>query len=214
MGRNHASDSAREKAALSLGPVLEAAHAEGFDTGLAPIGQATFKRIQQRLAEVYADRDAPSPLRRRALEALAHAPRDGLAEAIRAAHRGARDWRVTALRCMFYHDGFETEILASLDSADLEIRAAAIRAVGPCELQEAWTYIEPVLREEPSQASTPLLLAAIESAGLIRPDAALRLLEPLTSDRREDVARAARRGLAFVQWPLIHVDFGDDVRPN
>jgi hypothetical protein len=202
---------ARARAAVPLGPVLEAANGEGFDEGHAPVEEWLFYRTQDTLYAVYADTGASVIVRRRALEAFAHAPEPRLERAIRAAYAADESWRITALRCMFFHDGFETEILESLDSANLDIRSRAISAAGPAGLEEAWPHIRAVL-SDPSSAYKPLLLAAIDSIGHIHPEEAQGFLEDLVSSGDEDVARAASRAIDFVLWPLAHYSFGDDAQ--
>ena len=205
-------EEARLKAAIPLGPVLAAVDAEGFDEeGCAPVAEAVFHRIQSVLYDVYADSSTPEIVRRRALEAFAHAPEPRLEDAIRAADGSDDAWQVTALRRMFHHDGFEREILESLRSEDLDVRSEAIRAAGPCDLQEAWPYIRAVPRER-AGAHKPLLLAAIDSIGHIRPEEAQGLLANLVSSDDTDIAGAAERALAFVLWPLANYDFGDDAQ--
>lgn len=202
---------ARARAAVPLGPVLEAANGEGFDEGHAPVEEWLFYRTQDTLYAVYADTGASVIVRRRALEAFAHAPEPRLERAIRAAYAADESWRITALRCMFFHDGFETEILESLDSANLDIRSRAISAAGPAGLEEAWPHIRAVL-SDPSSAYKPLLLAAIDSIGHIHPEEAQGFLEDLVSSGDEDVARAASRAMDFVLWSLAHYSFGDDAQ--
>lgn len=202
-------EQARLRATIPLGPVLAAANAEGFDDGQAPVTEAVFDCIHSVLYDVYADTSTPATLRRRALEAFAHAPERRLEDAIRAAYGSDDDdWRITALRCMFHHDGFEGEILESLPNENLDVRAEAIRAAGSGGLQEAWPYIRTVLIEAAS-AYKPLLLAAIDSIGHVRPEDAQGLLEHLVSSDDQDIARAAEKALAFVLWPLANYDFGD-----
>lgn len=201
---------ARVRATIPLGPVLAAANAEGFDDdGYAPVAGAVYYSMQSALYDVYADTSTPDIVRRRALEAFAHAPELRLEHAVRAAYASNDDdWRVTALRCMFHHDGFEKEILESLHSESLDIRSEAIRAAGPCGLQEAWPYIRAVMNE-PARAYKPLLLAAIESSGHIRPEEARPLLDDLVSSDDVDIARAAEQSLGFVLWALVKYDFDD-----
>jgi hypothetical protein len=100
------------------------------------------------LYDIYANPREPDALRRRALATFAYAAEERLESAIRSAYAGDDDWRATALRCMFFHDGFEPEIIESLSSENVAIRSAALRAAGPCELEEAWPHIRAVLRED------------------------------------------------------------------
>lgn len=199
----------RAKAIVSLGPLVAAANAEGFEHGNEPITEELFDRILNALYDIHADRAAPKLLRQRALEAFAHAPENRLEHAIRAAYSADDDWRATALSCMFHHNGFEREIIESLRSENLDIRAAAIRAAGPCPMEEAWPYIRAAL-SEPTEHKA-LLLAAIETAGHISADA-LDFVEPFAASDDEDIARAARQALEFLRWPLENWDFGDDTR--
>jgi HEAT repeat protein len=198
----------RATAAFALGPLLETARVEGFEDH-APVEEVLYDRIRDVLYEIHADCDAPTLLRRRALEALAHAEDDRLEQAIRAAYAADEDWRVTALRCMFHHDGFEAEIVESLESANLDIRSEALRAAVPCDLEEAWPCIRGVLGAR-SDHHKPLLLAAIGAIGEIHPEEAEDLLAPFVSSDDQEVARAARRTLVFVRRPLEHWTPDDD----
>jgi hypothetical protein len=202
-------DRVRATAVVALGPLLETAHVEGFEGGYEPVAEALYDRIRDVLYDIHADAAAPTPLRRRALEAFAHAEDDRLERAVRAAYAADEDCRVTAVRCMFHHDGFETEIVESLGSANLELRSEALRAAGPCGPQEAWPCIRDVLGER-SEHHKPLLLAAIGAIGEIVPEEAEDLLGPFVSSDDQEVARAARNALSFVRWPLEHWSPDDD----
>jgi HEAT repeat protein len=203
-------EATRAKAAIPLGPLLATAEAEGFDDcSYPPVAENVFRRAQTVLHDLYANPAEPKLLRLHALEAFAHAPEERLENAIRAAYAGDDDWRAAAVRCMFFHDGFEPEIIESLSSGNLAIRSAALRAAGPCELEEAWPHIRAVLKN-PSGAPKPLLLAAIDSIGHIRPEEAQHLLQDLVSSSDEDIARAAKQSLAFVLWPLAHWQVEDE----
>jgi len=203
-------EATRAKAAIPLGPLLAAAELEGFDDcSYPPVAEDVFRRAQTVLYDLYANPDEPRLLRLHALEAFAHAPEERLETAIRTAYAGDDDWRAAAVRCMFFHDGFEPEIIESLSSENLAIRSAALKAAGPCELEEAWPHIHAVLKS-PTGAPKPLLLAAIDSIGLIRPEEAQHLVQDLVSSNDEDIARAAKQSLAFVLWPLAHWQVEDD----
>jgi hypothetical protein len=189
----------RAKAAISLGPALEASDIEGFDDdGLSepPVEEATFLAMQETLQRVYSDTGAPTLLRRRAFEASVRAQQDWHAAAIREAYSSTdQEWRLTAVFAMQYVPGFDREILEALENPDAEIRFEAVRAAGAREVKAAWPRIEAILTSPPSDKD--LLLAAIEASASIDSGKAGPILAELSDSDDEEIAEAATDALAI-----------------
>ena len=80
------SDELRSMAAISLGPVLEHAHIEGFgEPAEVPIFEETFNTIRKTLRELYMNTSISKGVRRFILEGSVRAPEEWHEEAIRAA---------------------------------------------------------------------------------------------------------------------------------
>ena len=77
----------RSTAALALGPVLELADTDGFESpDDLPITERTFRKIRDSLQKLYFDDSVPKQVRRRILEASVRAPESWHQDAIRAAY--------------------------------------------------------------------------------------------------------------------------------
>ena len=89
-------ESLQEKAAISLGPVLEHADTDGFEEpDDVPINEQTFLKIQEVLYKLYMDDNVPKHVRRRILEAAVRAPQDWHRDAIHVAYASDdEDWRL------------------------------------------------------------------------------------------------------------------------
>jgi hypothetical protein len=189
----------RAAAAISLGPVLELADMGGFeDPDDVPITERTFRKIQESLQKLYLDNSTPKELRRRILEASVRAPETWHHAAIGDAYsRGDKEWMLTAVFAMRWVRGFDDEILAALKSADPEIHYEAVNAAGNWELDAAWSHIVALV----SAAGTPrpLLLAAIEAAGSIRPAEAPEILADLADSDDEEIAEAAGEAISMAE---------------
>lgn len=198
VGNPAETDEMRAMAAISLGPAIESAdEALDWEDDDVPITEGMFRKIQAKLEEVYRDQSAPKPVRRRVLEASVRASADWHKDAIQSAYvSGDRDWVLTAVFAMRHHDGFDRQILESLDSPDPEIQYEAVAAAGEHEIDKAWPKIVKLLKDP----NTPknILLAAIEAVGLIRPDDAWRVLEPLESSEDTEIAEAVQDSLSLV----------------
>ncbi len=197
IGNEARSDGVRARAAISLGPVLEEADLEGFEgDGDPPISERTFARVQQTLRALFRDEGQPMEVRRRILEVSVRAPQDWHAEAIRTAYgRPEADWKLTAVFCMRFVDGFEQAIVEALDSPDLEVRREAVLAAGSWEVEAAWQRVQSLVTS--AQTEKPLLLAAIEAAMALRPREAGALLEDLRDSEDEEIVDAVEEALAM-----------------
>ncbi|MBN1105008.1 MAG: HEAT repeat domain-containing protein, partial [Deltaproteobacteria bacterium] len=195
----------RGQAAISLGPVLEQADVEGFDDlGEVPIAEQTFRSIQERLFTLYMDVDVPKGVRRSILEASVRAPQDWHENAVREAyHSKDKAWKLTGVFCMQFLPGFETEIVESLKSPNPDIQYEAVCAAGNWGVAGAWPHIAKLL--ESKKTEKPLLLAAIEAVGSVRPEEASVFLGDFLESDDEDIVDAAYEALA-----MAGVEFEDE----
>lgn len=177
----------RAKAAISLGPVLEYADMMNFeDPDDIVISEHTFTKIQATLRKLYMDAIVPSSLRRQILEASVRAPQDWHQNAVRAAYySGELEWKLTAVFCMRCINGFDQQILESLNSNHPEIEYQAVCAAGNWEVSTAWPHIVSLITSQTTDKY--LLLAAIEAASTIRPLEAPSLLHRLLDSKDQDI---------------------------
>jgi len=187
----------RGKAAISLGPVLEHADMFGFeDPDDVPISEETFRGIQESLRKLYMDANVPKEVRRRILEASVRAPQAWHQDVIRAAYSsGDESWRLTAVFCMRFVQGFKDQILDELQNEDPDIHYQAVCAAGNWEVDAAWSHIAGLVSTE--ETDKPLLLAAIDALACIRPQEAAVILVDLTDSDDEDVVEAVYEAMAM-----------------
>ncbi len=208
------SDELRARAAIALGPLLEYMDTEvEDDTEYAelPISPEKFEELRVFLRKMHRDANVPTDVRRAALEAAVRSPQDWHPAAIRAAYAsGDAKWRLTAVFCMAYVKGFEDEILASLDSDDLDIKRNAVNAAGNWEIPDAWPEIDALLAAD-RDTPKPLLLAAIRASTGVRPDLAPESLEPFMDDSDEDIEEAVGDAMAMVEGAaFLDAEYGDE----
>jgi uncharacterized protein (UPF0147 family) len=189
----------RGEAALSMGTALEHADTMGFeDPEEVIISERLFKQTRETLRRLFADPELPDDLRRQVLEASVHAPEDWHSQAVRDAYASDDStWRVTAVFCMQFINGFDKQILESLQSRDLEIHYQAVCAAGNWGLKEAWPHITDLLGS--NKTDKVLLLAAISAVPAIRPEAAEDILEEFAEHEDDEIAEAAMEALAMVE---------------
>lgn len=209
---NDGSEQLRSKAAISLGPVLEHADLDGFDDpDDVPISEDTFRKIQETLRKLYFDAGLPKEVRRRILEASVRATQDWHRDAIRAAYYSDdEDWKLTAVFSMRFVQGFEDQILESLESDNEHIQYEAVHAAGEWELDAAWPNVTRLIRLK--QTDKPLLLAAIDAVASIRPNEAGVILVDLTDSDDEDIVEAAHEAMAMAEG--VSGDEFDDVEDD
>jgi hypothetical protein len=200
----------RATAAIALGPALEQAESLGFE---APddilLSEQTVRHIQESLRKLYLDADVPDEVRRSILEAAIRAPQDWSRDAIRAAYASPdKTWSLTAVFGMRFVPGFEDQILEALSSPNQDVFYQAVCAAGNWGIDAAWPHIETILRAD--SVDKPLLIAAIEAAVSVRPQAAVGLLTELTDSEDEDIADAAFEALAMAEDPLAFDDEDED----
>ncbi len=199
----------RVEAVRSLGPVLEATDIEMLDEpDEAPISEETFDRLREALHDLYRAEDASEQMRREALVASVRAPLDWHGDAIRKAYAGDDFWKVAAVFSMSYLQGFEREILESLESKNEDIRYHAVCAAGDKELDAAWDMVSQLVTSK--RTDKELRLAAIGAVASIRPSAAIEIIQPLTASKDEDIAEAAQEALAMAEGYLANTTEDDE----
>jgi hypothetical protein len=206
VGDSQESEELRARAAISFGPVLEHAFVFEFDDPEeVPITEQTYLEIQGSLRRLYMDAGAPKLVRRRVLEGAVRSPQDWQQDAIRAAYTsGDEEWQLTAVFAMRWVKGFDEQIMEALESDDEDIFYQAICAAGSAELEPAWPYITQIIESE--REDKPLLLAAIEAAPCIRPQAAAEILSPLTMSGDEDIVEAVHEAMIMANGFLLADD--------
>jgi hypothetical protein len=204
------SEQLRAEAVLSLGPALEYMDEDLFDDpDDVTISEGMFNRIQDSLRRQYMDAGVPKEVRRRILETSVRAPQDWHRDAVRAAYVSDKeDWKLTAVFCMGFVDGFDYQILEALDSRNPDIHYEAVRAAGNWGLDGAWPYIAAVLAD--GESDKLLLLAAIEAAAYIRPQEAAEVLGYLMDSDDEDIVEAVYEAIAMAELPLDDEYFDED----
>jgi len=210
IGNNSEDEELRSVAAIALGPTIELCDMHGFDDPEeVALSEKTFLQIQDSLKKLYLDGTAPELVRRRALEASVRAPQPWHQDAIRSAYEADKeDWQLTAVFCMQFVQGFEQQILDSLDSKNPMIAYHAVCAVGNWGLKKAWPHISQLLTLD--NLDKDLLLAAIEAAAAIgSPEAGEKLLGLLVADD-EDIIAATHEALAMIDEDFAADDYDDD----
>lgn len=188
----------RCQAAISLGPALEYSDIMEFDNPEEiVISEELFNTIRQQLKNIYKDHSIPIEVKRCVLEAAVRAPMEWQAEEIKKAYEQDDDkWRMTAVFCMGYAGEFKAQILDALDDQNPDIFYEAVVAAGNCGIQEAWSYIKPLLADEDTEKL--LLLAAIEASANINPEEAIDYLTEYTDSEDEDLEEAASDAMSRI----------------
>ncbi len=198
----------RATAAVALGPVLEYTYDEIDMADEQTISPRAFNRIQDSLQGLFVNADVPKDVRRRILEASVRAPQDWHRDAIRTAcASNDEDWKLTAVFCMGFIDGFDDQILEALKSRNPDIYYEAVCAAGDWGLDGAWGHIVSIVTGK--DADKPLLLAAIEAAVNIRPQEAPGLLYGLLSSGDEDIVEAVHEAISMAEM-MVDDEFSDE----
>jgi len=200
----------RSKAAISLGPVLEHSDTYGFqDPNDILIPEELFLQIQESLHKLYMDDEVPKEVRRLILEASVRAPQDWHQDAVRAAYSSDDEsWKLTAVFCMRFIRGFDTQILEALNSKNPDIHYQAVCAAGNWELDAAWPHIATLIT--PHETDKPLLLAAIDASVKIHPQEASEILSVLSDSNDEDIVEAVDEALILAGYTLEDEDYDED----
>jgi hypothetical protein len=186
----------RSKAAISLGPALEEADIGDYDDpdDLPALSEKSTQKVQKALHALYADAEVPKDVRRAVLEASVRHPQEWHADAIRNAYNSKdEEWQLTAVFCMRYVQGFEDQILQSLNSSNPMIRFHAVGAAGNWEIDAAWPTIARMITSDTTDKL--MLLEAIEAAASIRPTET-EIIEPLVDSYDDDISEAAIEALS------------------
>jgi HEAT repeat protein len=204
------SDDIRARAAISLGPALEYAYADGFEyADEVAISENKFHEICESLRKLFLDSGVPKEVRRRILEAAVRAPQQWHQEAIREAYSsGDESWKLTAIFCMRFVRGFDDQILEALESGNQNFHFQAVCAAGNWEVEAAWPHIAALITGEGTDK--PLLLAAIEAVPGIRPQNAAEILFDLTGHEDEDISEAAYEAMAMAEALLEEEDYDEN----
>jgi HEAT repeat protein len=187
----------RGTALIALGPALEQADMMGFEEeDYIVISEDVFRMLQTSLQKLYMNPDLPKSIRRAVLEAAVRAPQQWQYEAVRAAYAGHDEtWRLTAVFCMGYLDGFDAQIMEALGSGDPDIHYHAVCAAGNWDVQDAWPHIAALVRSEDTEKE--LRIAAIGALAGIRPEASVEILNQLIDSEDEDIVEAVFEALAM-----------------
>jgi hypothetical protein len=195
------SEQLRTAAVLALGPVLEYTYDEFDLPDERIISVRMFNRIQESLRRLYMDMNIPKNVRRMMIEASVRAPQDWHHDAIAAACESHdEDWKLTATFCMRFIEGFDLQILEALDSSNPDIFYEAVCASGDWGLDGAWPHIVAIIRDKDADKS--LLLAAIESSVIIRPQAAALILSDLMYSEDEDIVEAVHEAMSMAEMTM------------
>jgi hypothetical protein len=210
VGRADEAEDLRGQAAASLGPALEGANATGFDDPEdVPISEATFVEIRATLQRLFKDEKLPDLVRRRILEAAVRSAQDWHVPAIRAAYQSTDPaWRLTAVFCMQHVRGFESEIVAALESPDEAIRFEAIQAAEAWAINAAWPRVAALASSDATEKG--LRIEAIAAVAALRPGQAGALLRTLTDSEDEEIVEAAHDALAELEAQAEDSDEDDE----
>lgn len=187
----------RGAALIALGPALEQADMMGFDEeDYIVISEEVFRMLQSALQKLYMNPDLPKDIRRSVLEAAVRAPQQWQYEAVRAAYTGNDEaWRLTAVFCMGYLDGFDAQIMEALGSGDPDIHFHAVCAAGNWDVHDAWPHIAALVRSDETEKE--LRIAAIGALAGIRPEESVEILNELIDSEDEDIVEAVFEALAM-----------------
>ena len=187
----------RGAALIALGPALEQADMMGFEEeDYIVISEEVFRMLQTSLQKLYMNPDLPKDIRRAVLEAAVRAPQQWQFEAVRAAYTGNDEaWRLTAVFCMGYLDGFDAQIMEALGSGDPDIHFHAVCAAGNWDVHDAWPHIAALVRS--NETDKELRIAAIGALAGIRPEESVEVLNGLIDSEDEDIVEAVFEALAM-----------------
>jgi len=210
----------RAQAAISFGAALEEAHIEGYDDRDAPaVTRPMLEQAKEALRNTHQDPAIPKEVRRSALEASARAQEPWHAGAVQAAyHDGDQEWKLTAVFCMRFVQGFDAEIVEALESDDSDVLYEAVLAARDQGVPDAWPHVralvlaaasgEALLPDDPD-AERSLLVAAMHAVAVIRPLEASETLSGIIESDDEELSEAALEALDMVQG-LWDEDEDDD----
>jgi HEAT repeat protein len=160
------------------------------------LSEARYRQVQEALLAAYRDTGETVEVRRRALEAVATAGGDEIAQLIDEAYESeAQAMRVSALYAMGSHGNaqrWKQRVLQALHSTDPEIRYEAAVASGKLDLAEA----VPTLIELTEDVDDDVRKAAILSLGFIASEESIEgVLTALLEDEDESIREVAEEAL-------------------
>ncbi len=215
--RNDPEAAVRAAAAISLGPSLEMMFTEvdddvqseaDLDADLVedlPLSLADYRALEEQLRSIVLDEAQPEEVRRRSLEAAVRSPRPWQKDSVRQAFTKAETaWRMTAVFCAGYLEGFRGEIAEAMEHEDAEVQMEAIRAAGEMEIEALGPEILDLAKDE--DALVPLRLAAMDALVSLRPDGTIPFLEKMSQGEGElaEMADLAMQDLLSLE--LAEVD--------
>jgi len=217
-------ESLRGRAAICFGAALEDAwmtETGVFDEWDVPaVTGPVLEDARAALSKAFQNLENPKEVRRCALEASARAPEAWHADAVRAAH-GDKDpeWRLTAVFCMRYVQGFEAEIVEALETDDPMTLLQAVQASRDQVVPKAWPRIRELVQtaasgilllpEHPGLGRS-LLMAAMHAVAAIRPDKAEELLGEFIDSTDEELSDAAMAALDVAEVFLDEEEEAED----
>jgi hypothetical protein len=215
------SEDLRSGAAISFGAALEEANMEGYDSLDAPaVTEPLLERAKAALRDSYQDPGSPKVFRRMALEASVRAQEPWHAGAVRAAyHAGDHEWKLTAVFCMRFVQGFDSEIVEALDSDDPDIHYEAVMAARDQAVPDAWDHLRALVLAAgsgedlvPGEDDTErdLLIGAMHAVAFIRPLEAAEALAEIIESGDEGLSDAALEALDMVHGLMENDDACDD----
>ncbi len=210
-------DDLRATAAISLGPALEEAYLHGEDEpeSLA-VSDSILQKARIALRTTYMDPAVPKEVRRCALEASVRSSEPWHPAAVRAAYYdGDVEWRLTALFCMRYVSGFDSEIMEGLQNDSSEVLYQAVHAAKEQEIDSAWPLIQRLvllasegasLAPDNPDTEIPLLMAAMEAVAVLRPSEARETILELTEVDNEEISEVALEILDMIDGSWLPSD--------
>ena len=197
--KSDAAEAVAGAAAIALGPSLEEAFVEygdedpaglKMDPEMVQFSPEVYTEIRATLRQIFEDQARPKLCRRQVLEAAVRAPLPWQVEAVRAAHQdGDPEWRLTAVFCMAFVEGFDAQILAALEDDDLPTRRAAIMAAGEQELGAAGPLVLALAGDD--GVDLDLRVVALEALVGLNPPGSDELLAALVDGDNDDLAEVA-----------------------
>lgn len=160
-----------------------------------------FDEVRQLLQQIFYNKHEIPEIKRRALEVSATLPDIWHSEAIKEAYAdGDVAWRLTALYCMRFVDGFEKEICQELLSRNADMQQYALIAVKMKKIASVWPQVRGIIEAE--RINEDVFYAALEAGIAINPQAMPEILTSLSDfddpDWQDDVL-AARELLNYQQ---------------
>ncbi len=203
----------RGKAAIVLGPSLELASddemTEEVDDPSCPLSPPMVERVEQALNALFDDGSAPKEVRRRCLEAAVRLPRDWQKKAIRQAYRSGDElWKITAVFCMRFIEGFDDRILETLESEDPDLLFTALQSAGERALEASWPRVRQILQK--GEGDRDVLAVAMSAAASIRPSQAKQLIAPYLQNSDPELREAAENALSEAEIMMGGLDFEAD----